>query len=94
MGVLPFKRDAVDDEVANPRGDRMVNVNVAMVVLATAMVIARFWTRMTINKILGRDDWCILASLVSLWVPTHDGSTVSDSSIAHRHHNDRPPRWR
>lgn len=58
------KRDAIDDGVSNPRGDTVVTVNIVLVVIAATLVIARFWTRVVINNMLGVDDWCVLAALV------------------------------
>ncbi|KAJ9603801.1 hypothetical protein H2200_011987 [Cladophialophora chaetospira] len=57
------RRDAIDDGVPNPRGDKVVHVNIALVVVATSLVVARFWTRIAINNMLGRDDWCVLMAL-------------------------------
>jgi hypothetical protein len=65
MAATLFKRDAIDDGVPNPRGDTVVNVNVALAVVATVMVVARFWTRIVINNMLGVDDWFVLTALVS-----------------------------
>lgn len=59
------KRDAIDDGVPNPRGDTVVTVNIVLVVIAATLVIARFWTRVVINNMLGIDDWCVLVALVS-----------------------------
>ncbi|OAP64664.1 hypothetical protein AYL99_00636 [Fonsecaea erecta] len=59
-----LKRDAVDDHVPNPRGDTVVTVNIALVVVAGVLVIARFWTRIAINHMLGVDDWCVLMALL------------------------------
>ncbi|KIW29238.1 uncharacterized protein PV07_05063 [Cladophialophora immunda] len=58
-----LKRDAVDNGVPNPRGDTVVIVNIALVVVAAVLVIARFWTRIAINHMLGLDDWCVLMAL-------------------------------
>ena len=60
-----LERDAIDDGVANPRGDNVVTVNIALVVIASILVIARFWTRIVVNNMLGLDDWCVLVALVS-----------------------------
>jgi hypothetical protein len=65
MEAAIFRRDAVDDGVPNPRGETVVNVNIALVTVATFLVIARFWTRVAINNMLGIDDWCVLVALVS-----------------------------
>ena len=65
MHAAILRRDAVDDGVSNPRGDNVVTVNLALVVTATILVIARFWTRVVINNMLGLDDWCVLMALVS-----------------------------
>ena len=65
MEAAIFRRDAVDGGVPNPRGDTVVNVNIALVAVATFLVIARFWTRVAINNMLGIDDWCVLVALVS-----------------------------
>ncbi|EXJ69959.1 uncharacterized protein A1O5_07032 [Cladophialophora psammophila CBS 110553] len=64
MGAILFKRDAVDDGVPNPRGDTVVTVNIALVVVAALLVIARFWTRIAINHMLGSDDWCVFVALL------------------------------
>ncbi|KIW67671.1 hypothetical protein PV04_06903 [Phialophora macrospora] len=64
MDAALFKRDAIDNGVPNPRGDTVVNVNIALVVVATVMVVARFWTRIVINHMLGLDDWFVLTALL------------------------------
>ncbi|ETI21969.1 hypothetical protein G647_06039 [Cladophialophora carrionii CBS 160.54] len=59
-----FKRDAIDYGLPNPRGDTVVTVNIALVAVAVVMVVARFWTRIVINNMLGLDDWCVLTALL------------------------------
>ncbi|OAL29503.1 hypothetical protein AYO20_09143 [Fonsecaea nubica] len=61
--MILLKRDAIDDGAPNPRGDTVVHVNIALVVVAGILVIARFWTRIVINHMLGLDDWCVLMAL-------------------------------
>ena len=64
MAII-FGRDAIDEGVANPRGNTVVIVNIAMVTVAGALVVARFWTRVVVNNLVGSDDWSILGALVS-----------------------------
>lgn len=47
------------------RGDQIAACAIVTVSLAGLFVILRFYTRTRMLNILGRDDWCILAALVS-----------------------------
>ena len=47
-----------------------------MPVLATLVVLLRFWVRQTRRTKLGWDDWTVLAGLVSLKLPSNHQSLM------------------
>jgi hypothetical protein len=66
MAFIPVMSagDAIDDGMANPRGQMTFIVNVVLTVLASFLVGCRFYARITIFHVIGSDDWTILAVVV------------------------------
>jgi len=65
MSPLLVLRDAVDDGVPNPEGRILAIVSIVFGALAIAFVISRWIIRIKIHRLIGADDWVILAALVS-----------------------------
>ena len=57
-------RDILDDGVPNDPGHGLFTISVSFVCLSAALVSARFYTRVFINKHVGSDDWVILVALL------------------------------
>lgn len=66
MSPLIAIRDAVDDGEPNPEGQTLTIVSTVFGALSIAFVISRWIIRIRIHKLIGADDWVILAALVSL----------------------------
>jgi hypothetical protein len=58
-------RDAVDAGDPNPQGRVVVAVSILFGIVATIFVFIRWITRIRVYKLIGADDWFILAALVS-----------------------------
>jgi len=65
MSPLLAIRDAVDDGEPNPEGRILAIVSIVFGTLAVAFVVSRWIIRVKIHKVIGADDWVILAALVS-----------------------------
>lgn len=65
MSPLLAIRDAVDDGEPNPEGRILAIVSIVFGALAVAFVVSRWIIRVKIHKVIGADDWVILAALVS-----------------------------
>ena len=57
--------DAVDEGVPNPQGHILVVVSAVFTVISVLLAIARWITRTRVHKMVGADDWVILAAVVS-----------------------------
>ena len=65
MSPLLAIRDAVDDGAPNPEGRTLTIITIVFGALSIAFVISRWIIRIKIHKVIGADDWAILAALVS-----------------------------
>jgi len=65
MSPLLAIRDAVDNGELNPEGRTLAIISIVFGVFSIAFVISRWIIRIKIHKLIGADDWVILAALVS-----------------------------
>ena len=65
MAPLIRRDDAIHEGISNPRGDTVVIVNIILTVLSTLLVATRFYARIKVFRVIGPDDWTILA--VAVW---------------------------
>src|SRR3954452_18313041 len=66
--LLPLLvRDAIDDGVANPRGQSLAVMSIVFACLSVTFLSARLFTRYFIHKSFGPDDYLIIAATVGKW---------------------------
>ena len=66
MPLAIVVRDAIDDKAPNPRGHRLAVVSIIFGVISTVLIVARWTTRIILNRSIGSDDYVIAVAGVSV----------------------------
>lgn len=59
-------RDAIDNGAPNPRGHLLATISITFGVVSTVLIVARWVTRVTVNRSIGSDDYVITLAGVSV----------------------------
>lgn len=59
-------RDAIDNGAPNPRGHLLATISIVFGVVSAVLIIARWITRITVNRSIGSDDYVITLAGVSV----------------------------
>ena len=63
-------RDAIDDNVPNPRGRNLANLSIVFACLSFSFVCTRLSTRYWFRRALGPDDYLIMVAVVGGSTPS------------------------
>jgi len=59
-------RDAIDNGAPNPRSHLLATISIVFGVVSAVLIIARWITRITVNRSIGSDDYVITLAGVSV----------------------------